>query len=60
MSKVTNYLKEVRAEMAHVSFPTRKQAMLFTIVVIAISLGMAFYLGLADYIFRIALSNFFK
>lgn len=60
MSKVTNYLKEVKAEMAHVSFPTRAQAMMFTTVVIILSLTVAVYLGLADYLFRIVLGNFFK
>lgn len=60
MSKVTNYLKEVKAEMAHVSFPTRKQAMMFTSVVIVLSFAVAIYLGLVDYLFRIVLGNFFK
>jgi len=60
MSKITDYLKDVKAEMAHVSFPTRKQTMLFTGVVIVISLGAALYLGLADYVLRLGLGNFFK
>jgi preprotein translocase SecE subunit len=60
MSKVTNYLKEVKAEMAHVSFPTRKKAMMFAGIVIVISLGVSLYLGLADYVFRIVLGSFFK
>ncbi len=47
--KITDYLKEVKAEMAHVSFPSRKQTILFTSVVIVLSLGMAIYLGLVDY-----------
>lgn len=46
--------------MAHVSWPTRKQTILFTGVVIALSLGMAIYLGLVDYILNLALGNFFK
>lgn len=60
MSKIGNYLKEVRSEMAHVSFPTRNKTMLFTAVVIVISLGMAAYLGLVDYVFRIILGGIFK
>jgi len=46
-----NYLKEVRGEMRHVSWPTRRQVIAYTAVVIAISLVTAFYLGLLDYIF---------
>lgn len=46
-----NYFKEVRAEMRHVSWPTRQQAVVYTIVVIVVSLATAVYLGLLDYIF---------
>lgn len=60
MSKISTYLSEVKAEMSHVSFPTRKQAMISTGVVIVLSLGVALYLGLADYLFRAVLGNFFK
>ena len=46
-----NYFKDVRAEMRHVSWPTRTQTIAYTVVVIAVSLGVALYLGLWDYIF---------
>jgi preprotein translocase subunit SecE len=46
-----NYFKSVRAEMRHVSWPTRQQTIIYTIVVIAVSLGTALYLGALDYIF---------
>ena len=45
------YFKEVRAEMRHVSWPTRNQAIIYTVVVIGISLATATYLGLWDYLF---------
>ena len=45
------YLKEVRAELRHVSWPTRAQTIMYTLVVIAISLAAAVYLGLFDYLF---------
>ncbi len=45
------YIKDVRAEMRHVSWPTRTQTIMYTIVVIAISVGAAVYLGLWDFIF---------
>lgn len=48
---VTSYFKEVRAEMKHVSWPTRRQAAVYTAVVIGISLAVAIYLGVLDYIF---------
>ncbi len=46
-----NYIKEVRAEMKHVSWPTRNQAVVYTIVVVAVSIVTAVYLGLWDYAF---------
>ncbi len=57
--KINDYLKEVKAEMAHVSFPTRKQTMMFTGVVIVLSLAVAAYLGLVDYIFKMLVGGFF-
>ncbi|TSC57357.1 MAG: hypothetical protein Greene041679_347 [Parcubacteria group bacterium Greene0416_79] len=49
--RITEYLKETRAELKHVSWPTRRQALVFTVVVIAISLITALYLGAFDYVF---------
>lgn len=48
---LTEYLKETKAELKHVSWPTRKQAIAFTVVVIAISIFTALFLGLFDTIF---------
>jgi len=49
--KIGEYIKETRAELKHVSWPTRRQATVFTVVVIVISLITAAYLGAFDYIF---------
>ena len=46
-----NYFREVRAEIKHVSWPSRQQAIVYTFVVIAVSLITAVYLGVWDYIF---------
>lgn len=45
------YFKDVRAELKHVSWPTRLQTITYTIVVIALSLGVAVYLGALDFVF---------
>jgi preprotein translocase SecE subunit len=47
----TQYFKDVRSEMHHVSWPTRQQTIIYTSVVIGISLVTAAYLGLFDYLF---------
>ena len=46
-----NSFKVVRAELKHVSWPTRSMVVVYTAVVIAISLGVAVYLGLLDFVF---------
>jgi preprotein translocase subunit SecE len=51
MDKTINYIKEVIAEAHHVTWPTRKQTIFFTIAVLAVSLIVAYYLGLLDYLF---------
>lgn len=49
--KPITYVKEVRKEMKHVSWPTRRQSIVLTLVTIAISLIVAAYLGALDYLF---------
>ena len=46
-----DYLKNVRAEMRHVSWPSRRLTIVYTVVVIIVSLVTAVYLGLLDYVF---------
>jgi len=51
MNKLTNYIKESIAEMKKVTWPTKKETRNYTILVIGISIGVALFLGLLDYIF---------
>ncbi|MBX4198132.1 preprotein translocase subunit SecE [Candidatus Parcubacteria bacterium] len=46
-----NYIKETRGELKHVSWPTRSQALAFTIIVVVISVGLSLFLGLFDFLF---------
>jgi preprotein translocase subunit SecE len=57
MSKLSNYISDTMEEMKHVSWPTKKQTLMFTLVVIAISIAVAAYLGFFDYLFSVALRN---
>lgn len=52
---IGEYIRDTRGELKHVSWPTRKQAIAYTALVVAISLAVAAYLGLFDYIFSLAL-----
>ena len=58
--KLLNYLKETKAELKHVSWPTRKQAIVFTTLVILISISTAIYLGVFDNIFTLLMESLIK
>jgi preprotein translocase subunit SecE len=58
MSRAIQYIKDTRAELAHVTWPTRKQAIAFTLIVIGISLLTAFFLGFFDYLFSLIIQKF--
>jgi preprotein translocase subunit SecE len=53
--KAVDYVKETRGELKHVSWPTRKQAVAYTIIIIAVSVITAAFLGVFDYIFSVLL-----
>lgn len=57
MSKLSNYLQETKGELKHVSWPTKKQAIAYTLVVIVISFAVAIALGLFDWIFTFGLEK---
>jgi len=51
------YLKDTRGEMRHVAWPTRMQTIVYTVLVIGLSLFIAAYLGFFDYIFTTGLGR---
>ncbi len=54
----TDYIKETQAEAKKVSWPTTKQTTWLSAVVIVVSVLIAAYLGLFDFIFTRILSLF--
>ena len=60
MSKIVNYVKESIAEVKKVIWPTKKQTITYTIVVIGLSVGIALFFGLLDYIFSLGLQQLIK
>lgn len=56
--RLINYIKEVRGELKHVSWPTKQQSINFTAIVIGVSLATAYYLGFFDFIFAKLLDLF--
>ena len=55
--KFIEYVKETKNEMRHVNWPTRTQTILFTVLVVVISVAVAYLLGLFDYIFSAGLKS---
>lgn len=51
MSKITEYFKETKAELKHVNWPGRKLTFFYTIIVIVLSVLVAYFLGIFDFIF---------
>ncbi len=52
------YLKDTQSELRHVAWPTRTQTIVFTVLVALVSVFTAAYLGLFDYVFTTALTNY--
>ncbi len=53
----SQYLKDTRSELHHVAWPTRAQTIQYTILVVAVSVFISFYLGFFDFLFTTALSR---
>jgi len=58
MNKVIQFIKEAKAELLKVNWPTKQQTINYTIIVVAISLVVAGFLGGLDYIFGIILKSY--
>ncbi len=51
MSKLTEYFKETKVELKHVIWPKRSQTFYYTLIVIVLSVVVAYFLGVFDFIF---------
>jgi len=55
-TSLKNYFFEAYEEMKKVSWPTRHQLKTYTLIVIGLSIGMALFFALLDYIFNFGLT----
>ena len=60
MNSFINYIKDTVAEMKHVSWPTNKQSVVYTVLVVVISAIAALYIGVFDFVFQQGLDWFLK
>jgi len=57
-SKAVTFLKEVKLEVRKVNWPTRRQTIRYTLIVLGISLVIAMFLGGLDFLFTMLLEKF--
>lgn len=57
MKRFIQYLKDSREELKKVTWPSRKEALRQSMVVIVFSLLVAAFLGLLDYVFNLGLQK---
>ncbi len=56
--KIIIFLKEVRTEMKKVNWPSRKETLNYTLIVVGASLAVAAFLGGLDFLFATFLEKF--
>jgi preprotein translocase subunit SecE len=60
VEKIRQFLREVRAEMEKVSWPGRQEVQAATIVIIALVVLLAAFIGAVDYVVSRVLGLFFR
>ena len=56
MNSLLNYLRSTRGELKHVSWPTQRQTVTYTLLVVLISVFTGVYLGVLDFVLTKILS----
>lgn len=58
MNKAIKFFQEAKAELLKVNWPTKKQTMNYTGLVVAVSIAVALFLGGLDYVFSNILQTY--
>ena len=56
-NRIVAYLRGVREELSKVTWPNRKQVLSHTVLVVAVCLIVAFFLGIMDYAFSLGVQK---
>ena len=59
IGSIGQYIKDSKNEMKNVTWPSRAEIKKHTLLVIGISLGVALFLGIIDYILTLGFERFF-
>lgn len=54
---ITNYFKGAVEELKKVVWPSKRETMQHTLIVIGLSIGLAIFLGALDYVFNLGLEQ---
>jgi preprotein translocase subunit SecE len=57
MDKIIQFLKDARAELLKVNWPTKQQTINYTLTVVGVSIVVAFFLGGLDWVFEYLLKT---
>ncbi|PJA88125.1 MAG: preprotein translocase subunit SecE [Candidatus Moranbacteria bacterium CG_4_9_14_3_um_filter_40_7] len=57
-NKITQFLREAKEELFKVNWPSKKQVIDYTLIVIGISVAVAVFLGSLDYLFGYMIKMF--
>lgn len=57
-ARLINHLREVKIELKKVNWPTKKETLRLTLIVVGVSLATALFLGALDFIFARVLNTF--
>jgi preprotein translocase subunit SecE len=60
ISKITTYIKDSIAELKKVTWPTKKQTTNYTLLVIGVSLSLAAFIGIIDYLLTVGVQQIIK
>ena len=58
MGKILNFLSEAKVELSRVNWPSRKQIINYTLLVIIMSLAIALLLGSFDFLFSFLVEHY--
>lgn len=57
---ITDYVKSAKEELKKVSWPSRQETLRYTYAVVALSLAVAVFFGLLDFVLNIGLEMLLK
>jgi preprotein translocase subunit SecE len=58
MQAILTFLSEARVELARVNWPSQKEVIRYTVLVVVISLSVAFFLGALDFLFSFLVDKY--